>query len=66
MRARPEVRDGLIAFKIKRWKTIALNPSAFDGYSVSQARKNYWRLCARYPEVMKRLGLSELSVVYWA
>jgi len=49
MRARPEVRDGLIAFKIKRWKTIAHNPSAFGGYSVSQARKNYWRLCARYP-----------------
>jgi hypothetical protein len=50
MRARPEVRDGLIAFKIKRWKTMAHNPSAFGGYSVSQARKNYWRLCARYPE----------------
>jgi hypothetical protein len=66
MRARPEVRDGLIAFKIKRWKTIALNPSAFGGYPVSQARKNYWRLCARYPEIMKKLGLSESSVVYWA
>ena len=64
MRARPEVRDGLIAFKIRRWRTIALNPLAFDGYSVTQARKNYWRLCARYPEVMKRLGLSETSVVY--
>ena len=66
MRARPEVRDGLIAFKIKRWKTIALNPSAFGGYSISQARKNYWRLCARYPEIMKKLGLTESSVVYWA
>jgi len=65
MRARSEVRDGLITFKIKRWKTIALNPSAFGGYSVTQARKNYWRLCARHPEIMKRFGLSELSVVYW-
>jgi len=66
MRARPEVRDFLIAFKIRRWKTIALNPLAFDGYSVTQARKNYWRLCARYPEIMKKLGLTESSVVYWA
>jgi hypothetical protein len=64
VRARPEVRDFLIAFKIKRWKTIAHNPSAFGGCSVTQARKNYWRLCARYPEIMKRLGLSETSVVY--
>jgi hypothetical protein len=63
MRARPEIRDFLIAFKIKRWKTIARNSSAFGGYSVSQARKNYWRLCARYPEVMKHLGLSATSVV---
>jgi hypothetical protein len=63
MRARPEVRDGLIAFKIGRWKTIALNPSAFGGYSVTQARKNYWRLCSQYPEIMNRLGLSATSVV---
>jgi hypothetical protein len=27
MRARPEVRDGLIAFKIKRWKTIVVGNS---------------------------------------
>lgn len=63
MRARPEVRDFLIEFKIRRWKTIALNPSAFGSYSVTQARKNYWRLCARYPEVMRRLGLTASSVV---
>jgi len=63
MRARPEVRDALIRFKIKRWKTIALNPLAFGGYSVSRARKNYWRLCARYPEIMTKLGLSATSVV---
>jgi hypothetical protein len=64
MRARPEVRDGLIAFKIRRWKTIALNPLGFDGYSVTRARKNYWRLCTRYPEIMTKLGLSATSVVY--
>lgn len=63
MRARSEVRDSLIAFKIRRWRTIALNPLAFDGYSVSHARKNYWRLCARYPEIMMKLGLSATSVV---
>jgi hypothetical protein len=63
MRARPEVRDGLIAFKIRRWRIIALNPLAFDGYSATQARKNYWRLCARYPEIMTKLGLSATSVV---
>jgi hypothetical protein len=64
MRARPEIRDFLIASKVKRWKTIALNPLAFGGYSVSQARRNYWKLCARYPEIVKKLGLTESSVVY--
>jgi hypothetical protein len=63
MRARPEVRDGLIAFKIRRWRTIALNRLAFHGYSVTQARKNYWRLCVRYPEIMTKLGLNATSVV---
>jgi len=28
----------------------------------SRARKNYWRLYARYPEIAARLGLTELSV----
>ncbi len=28
----------------------------------ARARKNFWRLWARYPEIMQRLGLSELSV----
>jgi hypothetical protein len=64
MRARPEVRDFLIAFKIRRWKTVALNPLAFGKYPVTQARKNYWRLCARHPEIMSKLGLSATSVVY--
>ena len=29
-----------------------------------RARKNYQRLCARYPSIMQRLGLNEFSV-YW-
>jgi len=33
VRARPQVRDGLIAFKIKRWKTIAHNPSALEEHT---------------------------------
>jgi hypothetical protein len=28
----------------------------------SRARKNYWRLYARYPEIAAKLGLTVLSV----
>jgi hypothetical protein len=60
MRARPEVKETMIAAKIRRWRTIAKNPQGFD-INPSIARRNYWRLCKRYPEIMEKLGFTITS-----
>jgi hypothetical protein len=52
MHARPQVRDILIAKK---------NEALVPGCKVFSARKNYSRLCAKYPEIMQKLGLNEFS-----
>ena len=52
----------MIASKMRRWRTIAKNPQGFDNIKPSVARLNYWRLCKKYPEIMKKLGLTEISV----
>lgn len=63
MNARKVVRDTLIRKKMMYWKTVALNPNYYkDICPPSRARKNYWRLCSKYPEMMLRLGLHEGSV----
>jgi len=61
MRARPEVKEAMIAAKIRRWRTIAKNPQGFD-IPPAIARRNYWRLCKRYPEIMEKLGYTSTSV----
>jgi hypothetical protein len=62
MRARPELVEIIIEKKILRWCRIARWPETDRCCPPWRARKNYWRLCARYPETMRRLGLSPASV----
>ncbi len=62
MHARPIIRERLLELKIHRWLMVAKYPLVNPKCSPARARRNYWRLCARYPEIMRRLGLSELSV----
>jgi hypothetical protein len=62
MHARLHIREKLIELKLRRWCSIARYPQYYSTRSAPQARKNFWRLCARYPEIMRRLGLTELSV----
>jgi len=61
MHARPEIREILIAKKLRRWLLIANHPFMDRSCPTWRARKNYARLCARYPLIMKRLGLHEFS-----
>jgi hypothetical protein len=61
MHARPEVREILISKKMRRWCLVALHPSIDRSCPTWRARKNYSRLCAKYPEIMKRLRLTEFS-----
>ncbi len=62
MNARPQIRERLLELKIRKWHNIATRPLFAGKYSPTRARRNFWRLAAKYPDVVRRLGLSELSV----
>jgi hypothetical protein len=62
MNARPQFRNILIAKKLRRWCLIAQHPSINRNCSPARARRNYWRLFAKYPELAASLGLTETSV----
>ena len=61
MRAKPELREHLLATKMKRWASIGRCPAAYPNCSPARARRNYARLAARYPELARRLGMDTLS-----
>jgi hypothetical protein len=61
MRARKQVQQILVASKMLHWCDVArcqqLDPKCPPG----RARKNYWYLFHRYPEIAAKLGLHEWS-----
>jgi hypothetical protein len=61
MRARPEIRERLLAAKLRRWALIGGNPTAFPNCSASRARRNYARLFVRYPDLARRMNLTIAS-----
>jgi hypothetical protein len=62
MNARPQIREILIGRKLKRWALIAKYSYVDQTCSPSRARRNFWRLYSRYPEIGQRMGLNETSV----
>jgi hypothetical protein len=62
MHARATIRPHLIAIRLRRWWLISRHPSVNPACPPPRARKNFWRLCRKYPEVAAQLGLTELSV----
>jgi len=62
MHARKQVRDILIGRKMRRWCDIARCPSLDRNCAPGRARKNYWHLWRKYPEIAAKLGLHEWSV----
>jgi hypothetical protein len=62
MRARPEIRDILIAKKLSRWLLIAHHPFVGPTCPSHRARRNFWRLLQKYPAVGAKLGLTIGSV----
>lgn len=57
MRASPEIREHLLARKMKRWALIGRYPSMYPDFSPARARRNYMRLIARHPEIARQLGM---------
>jgi hypothetical protein len=60
--ARPIVKEIIIARKLKRYSTICQCRFVEPNFSRARARKNYWRLFAKYREIAERIGLHEWSV----
>ncbi len=61
MRARPEVRDILIAHKMRYWSLRAQYPTTYPNCSPARARRNLSRLLVKYPHIAQRLRLDVLS-----
>ncbi len=62
MNGRKLIRDAIIGKKILHWRNAARSPSFYKNISPSRARRNYWRLLGRYPDLARRLGVDEASV----
>ena len=61
MRARKQVRDYLIAQKMLHWCAVAKCPLFDSRCPTWRARKNFWHLWRKYPEIAARLRLNEMS-----
>ncbi len=62
MHARPEIKEILVAKKLRRWILVAKYSFVDPTCSPARARRNYWRLLRAHPEVGARLKLTVLSV----
>lgn len=56
MNARDEIRDYLLAARMKRWLQIVRYPLLDTSVPRWRARKNYWYLIRRHPLLARRLG----------
>ena len=62
MNAKPAIREHLIARRMKYWLDIARTPLMNTKVPTWRARKNFWALQKRHPDLPKRLGLTLVSV----
>jgi hypothetical protein len=62
MNCREQIREHLIAERMRHWLMIARTPSIKPHIPRWRARKNFWALQRKYPDLAKRLGLSAVSV----
>jgi len=62
MNARKPIRDAIIRKRILHWRNAARTPSVYKDISPTRARKNFWRLIGRHPDIARRLGVDEASV----
>jgi predicted transposase YbfD/YdcC len=62
MNCREQIREHLLAEKMKFWLMIARTPSIKPNIPKWRARRNYWFLCRKYPDLSRRIGCDETSV----
>ena len=62
MNARPSIREYLVLARLRRWLDIVHHPRLKPTCHVWRARKNALRLIRRYPDLARKIGISETSV----
>jgi hypothetical protein len=62
MNARKEIRDHLIAERLRRWLMIATTPAMYARCPRWRARKNFWYLVRKFPDLSRGVGYDETSV----
>jgi hypothetical protein len=62
MNCREQIREYLIAERMRHWLMIARHPFVGKGCPKWRARKNFWALVRKYQTLAERHGLRETSV----
>ena len=62
MHARPQIRDILVAKKLRRWSLIAKFRTIDPTCPPVRARRNFWRLLKKHPQIAAKLGMTIGSV----
>jgi hypothetical protein len=62
MNPRKEIHEHLVIERMRHWLRISRCSLLDIRVPKWRARKNFWALCRRHPELAKRLGLSAISV----
>src|SRR5438132_9958314 len=63
MNAPEPIRHHLIAARMKVWLDIAPCPIMNTKVPTWKARKNFWSLCRKHPEIAARLGYTEALII---
>ena len=64
MNAREQIREHLLAIRMKYWLDIARCPIVNTRVPTWRARKNFWSLCRKHPKIAARLGYSEALIIF--
>jgi len=62
MNARPEIREAILIRRMKYWLAIARCPLVNIRVQPWRARKNFWALCKRHPDLAQTHGFGPTSV----
>ena len=62
MNCREQIREYLIAERMRHWLMIARHPFLGKGCPKRRARKNYWALVRKYQTLAERHNLRETDV----
>jgi len=61
MHASPQVRDVILANKMRHWLGVIRQPLSDKRCSTSRARRNFLKLVRKHRSLAASLGLSEMS-----